>query len=1420
MAEREATDRQRIARDLRAVTRALEPRPVKRPPMAPPVILFPMRLEYRVLEAGRPVVHAGVREGGLLRERREGRSRSGADARSAGRAVRHLEFRELTLARREIWMRWLPDDPFTAQGVPPQTAAESAALERFHTALHGAAWSNHSHPEVRAAFTALAQEIGAWRALHLLRMPEGGRAGWEEEVGRLAVLPERVMLFALAAGKLARLGQGAPIPRELRLSPAQLRPGNWLVDFQAAVDQGMGLRLTDPEQVAAALAAEWIVALGLAGGDASAGLETFLADALANGGLEFAPVGTPTNRVANRPPVFEREPSDPGALLARATQRETPEPGATSTDAAHLSAALGLDPYLLDGVPGARERGRESAKAMARALLPGLTDALFRRVREPGVQDGALVDFLCENAFARGPFTPVRFAHTPYGVLPLMRLELTRAPAAVTAAERLAFLFSSQLASASIEWLGAEAASLPIVRPDDPLAHEKMDEALHLNPVSVRTAVRNLPGREALALRCPLVSGPGFAPREYLPQLAERPLDALANPDESDPTAPLLYRLVRFSREVLAAKAPGLDLPVRGNRSRTRGARGVLGARAAVPEDLAAALRALAGVPDGELQRLLLEVLDLVDHRADAWFTALATCRLSALRAAQPRGLRAGWYGFLARLRPQADGASDGFIQAPSLAQAVTAGMLRSAALRHPGGSFDIDLSSRRAGRAVRLLGEVRQGATLGQALGDAAARLLHDRGQDFVLYLLRAAYPLAGDAPPAAARPLDGLALHEDTQLVSLTASPLFTALPDSEKGRSLDRAREARQHTAELLDALSDLVIAEAAHQLTLGNAGGANAWMQVLSGDPPPHELVFLRTPRDAQGSTYRWAVVSEAATATGQHPRSLIEPALAALAAACLPSFDSCRVGVALPGPDGAPVRRSFLLAADLGMAPIDLLVGAESEVLVRARFALVRAWRADAALQAELGPPPPRDVLGVLFKARPLELDPGLAAAGAPTLDQLLRRAAPLAKLLGKSRALRPQDLAAAAASGGAIDAAAMTVAVRDAALDLVPRCIALEARAAAVENVLRASAAAATAQARQVARMRDEFGASSAAATAALSLLGQRHAELDAALEAASHFALPQALRPLGGEELIADPNALETFVQRLGEGLAGRRVALAAARTATQSQGGTDLAAWQARVDDSSRALRAAADGDVLPVWPAFTRTAATTPQVQMTGDVTASVGGWARLRPRLALAAELAGIATGLVAHVTRPPAAVPPPDEPPPTRSEQERPTSAHEGVFVGQADVFARPRLCGAVLDEWSDERPSRRQVTGLALHYDSPQSESPKALLLGVPASDEQTEWDLDSAAELVREAIRWTRVRSLPATRGALTRVVAALFGVVAPVQGTPMRRRLPAGRVRWLVEGSAGLGVVLERVSGVPDQDLVARGLRPRSEA
>ena len=62
------------------------------------------------------------------------------------------------------------------------------------------------------------------------------------------------------------------------------------------------------------------------------------------------------------------------------------------------------------------------------------------------------------------------------------------------------------------------------------------------------------------------------------------------------------------------------------------------------------------------------------------------------------------------------------------------------------------------------------------------------------------------------------------------------------------------------------------------------------------------------------------------------------------------------------------------------------------------------------------------------------------------------------------------------------------------------------------------------------------------------------------------------------------------------------------------------------------------------------------------------------------------------------------------------------------------------LCGLLVDEWTEVIPGSRETTGIAFHYDRPNSEPPQAWLLALPAVRNGA-WSWDELLDAVNGAL-------------------------------------------------------------------------------
>lgn len=705
----------------------------------------------------------------------------------------------------------------------------------------------------------------------------------------------------------------------------------------------------------------------------------------------------------------------------------------------------------------------------------------------------------------------------------------------------------------------------------------------------------------------------------------------------------------------------------------------------------ARSLLQLARLDPAELELRMRETLGLVTHRLDAWFTSLDYARLGELRETKPAGIQLGAFGWVTDLEPSDRQGSQGFIHTPSLQHAATAAILRSGWSAHGTDSDDspyaVDLSSARMRQAEQALDAVRQGQELGDVLGYRFERALHDdpRGLDsHIDPARRAVLKSEGDRSDPTG-PVDGLKLFQ-----LYREGKLPTSLTD------VAGVTEALDGLGDLIDAIADAGLAEAVHQLAMGNTERASAAIDGISnGALQPPELRSLRTPRAGTGVEHRaivllaepdpalaWAVTprSTAATRVDGWLTDLLGPA----------SEIGC---TAFASQDGAEVSAPLTMV-DLGIAAIDAVLEAPA-----AESGGRWAARARLAAADRLGPTDPGTI----------RVDGSLAGGAAICFDDAAELARTLRDLLAAARPLRAADLA----TGGTETTSTRDVAdLRDRARGLVTDAGEVLAAAEAEQDwtaadlrellgrlALAGDAAALPVEAvdvTDVAALREMAGAAAARLRARLDAAG----ELDASLD-------------VGDDADIA-----------------------AVARTLTELVAGRDLPLIPTfRAEGADEFFDAVASGDALlqgrPGEP-----------MEWLGEV-------ARVRPDLARLADAFGLAEmlrdGFVASagVAQLPAAAgdgwaartaPVPD-------------SGGRTAFLIAGDRAPAAGVSGLALDAWAERIPAGEQTTGIALHFDAPSTRPPQTVLLAVPPEGEG--WSLELIAETLLHTLEQAMLRTV-----------------------------------------------------------------------
>jgi hypothetical protein len=766
--------------------------------------------------------------------------------------------------------------------------------------------------------------------------------------------------------------------------------------------------------------------------------------------------------------------------------------------------------------------------------------------------------------------------------------------------------------------------------------------------------------------------------------------------------------------------------------------------------ELRDALTELRNTSLDERRILFAESLDIASHRLDAWITGVVERRRQMLREARPTGLAIGAYGWVEDIDPAGDQTPDGgFIHAPSIAHAATAGVLRSGYLAHNpdsngDGAFAIDLTSARVRTALHLVDGIRQGQPLSALLGYRIERGLHDAQCDRFIFSLRSLAPLtqgrltdrgepiglAALESIAAANVVDGIDLIEKFQgkTTGWSGAKIFDELAKPPKANPyLTGAWEAPSVTeladiarvineaAAALDAVSDLLLAESVHMLVAGNpARAASALDAASGGDVPPPEPQFVTTPLEGALFTHRLLLVAgDAPGWNTTRPRAAAEPSIEGWAAARL--GDPATIAVA-DGEGGV-----LLTAADTGLCALDLVYEATE------RKAFEQRLRATLPAGATLHDTP-----------RP-EWPAGTRAVG-----DVFECAASLRALLVKSRPAAPRDLALPNASNTRAVGAAALGDARDrakAARDLLDlRCTLIEA--------LLADSTAAPAQLR--------------AALEDLAALGISVPPLpNEQLGSIGQLLLANARRRVErATSALAGPIAAESIAEA-GQAIFGDGFWIVPAIDAPAADDAWSLALTAPPASASQTSVRRFLT-DFAAVRDGVRR------QVEA-GLLSESIGGAAAIR-----VAQLAGAygvsPTGWVGGSL-------PLDAPTPTVPVLNALLDV-AGEYDGMASTTA------LVVDEWVERVPLRekrdaepdspideRVTTGVTFNAAAPSTRAPQAILLAVAPG--RTRWTGDAIAATLEETLELARLRAVTLERtNGIARILPALFEQSWSLQG------------------------------------------------
>lgn len=384
---------------------------------------------------------------------------------------------------------------------------------------------------------------------------------------------------------------------------------------------------------------------------------------------------------------------------------------------------------------------------------------------------------------------------------------------------------------------------------------------------------------------------------------------------------------------------------------------------------------------------------------------------------------------------PRTDPANQGFIHAPSINQATAAAVLRAAYEAHRTNNSDnayaVNINSKRVRKAIFLLEGIQNGQTLGALLGYQFERKLNDQttanlNLNQYVYDLRVAFPqIAGSVTETdgttspgeaeAYQVIDGLKLLEAYRESPNEVFNDIDLNQDNNEVAILEALEAAVDELADAVDAIYDLMMAESVFQVTQGNAARAGASLKMLNGKGTYTDPEVIRTPRSYHTLTHRIGLQfdhstdgsrswSNGSTVLPASPRSLTAPKLNSWLSTVLPAPEKMIIAVSYTDiPAGSPVMAPAkgISVAALGIQPIDfyfLMLGNEKGVTLT-RLARVAEMHVREHLAKS-----DKVKFDLDFKATE-ELNPG-----AYSISSILPLMEQIKQILGRARPLSPDDL--------------------------------------------------------------------------------------------------------------------------------------------------------------------------------------------------------------------------------------------------------------------------------------------------------------------------------------------------------------------------------------------------------------------------
>ena len=271
---------------------------------------------------------------------------------------------------------------------------------------------------------------------------------------RTFALPDRFVALLWSGGIMHAPVVGSAVPDGLTVGPdPSLDPADqiqkdgddlainedlrWMVDFDRAVEAGMGLKI-DLTTDEARRGFDRLIVLGLRSSsdeqESATLLNTLIAHRHASrGGFGLVPQGSATNNTEGDGAAFswidDADTSFDVVFKGKDAYAETTDLF-ERRDGEWLAEALSLEGTLLKRIPHGGGRDQGEARAMNVALWSATLGYALEEMLAPVFTPADIArtkEFFCTFVSGRGPLPAVRFGRQPYGVLPAMAFSRYRA---------------------------------------------------------------------------------------------------------------------------------------------------------------------------------------------------------------------------------------------------------------------------------------------------------------------------------------------------------------------------------------------------------------------------------------------------------------------------------------------------------------------------------------------------------------------------------------------------------------------------------------------------------------------------------------------------------------------------------------------------------------------------------------------------------------------------------------------------------------------------------------------------------------------------------------------------------------------------------------------------------------------------------